>query len=324
MHELHRRTLLSGLAVFAAGGAAMARTGPAPAWRNEAINGRRTIRSLPRAAAAIVYLFHGSGGSEAFANRLHTRRVIEKLSARGYGFAAAASGDREPPAQWDLRSIEPDRNPDVAYMLGLHRTLTDRGEIDRATPVFTMGMSNGGGFANLFAVAARTRGLTVKGVADYMGPIPAPAREQAALSGGFPPLFVVLGENDGLVSAETVGAVADGLKAAGAQVERHLLREQLVTAETFRDVPGLAGEDRSALVTALVASGVIDAGGRRLIFRDRAKLGRAEMADLGQRMPQGPAARDVLNEVLIAWAGHQMRSDLADPQVRFFDRQLGR
>lgn len=315
---------MSGLAAFAAGGAAMAQTSPQPAWRNEVMNGRRTIRGLPAAPVAIVYLFHGSGGSEAFASRLHTRRVIEKLSARGYGFAAAASGDREPPAQWDLRSVEPGQNPDVAYLLDLHQALTDRGEIERGLPVFTMGMSNGGGFANLFAVAARTRGLTVKGVADYMGPIPAPAREQALQAGGFPPLFLVLGENDGLVSADTVGALADRLKAAGAQVERHLMREQLVTADTFRDVPGLGPDGRSALVKALAANGVLDAGGRRLVFRDRARLGRAEMAELAQRMPQGPAARDVLNELLIAWAGHQMRSDLADQQARFFDRQLGR
>lgn len=324
MRHMHRRSLMCGLAVLAGGGAAMAQTAPNPAWRNEVIKGRRTIRNLPAAPVAITYLFHGSGGSETFANRLHTRRVIDKLSARGYGFAAAASGDRDPPARWDLRSVEPGQNPDVAYMLDLHQVLIDRGEIGPRTPVFTMGMSNGGGFANLFAVAARTRGLTVKGIADYMGPIPAPARDHAELSGGFPPLFVVLGENDGLVSAEAVSALSDRLKVAGAQVERHLMRERLVTADTFQNIPDLGQGDRSALVATLVTNEVIDAVGRRLVFRDRTKLGRVEMAELAQRIPAGPAARDVLNELLIAWAGHQMRSDLAEQQVQFFERQLAR
>ena len=301
----------------------MAQVRPSATWRNENINGRETIRSIPPTPIAIVYLFHGSGGSEAFATRLHSRRVVEKLLGSRYGFAAAPSADREPPAQWDLRSIDPDLNADVAYMLNLHQTLIGRGEISRETPLFTMGMSNGGGFANLFAVSAATRGLTVKAIADYMGPIPLPAREQARSLGHFPPLFVVLGENDGLVSSETVGNVAASLKSAGSQVELHLMREHRVTADTFRDVPRLTTDGQTALVTALVTKGVLDAQGRRLIFRDRPKLGRAEMAELAQLMPKGPAARDALNELLIAWAGHQMRSDLADQQVRFFDRQLG-
>ena len=50
----------------------------------EAIDGRNTIRRVPAQPRAIVYLFHGSGGSETFATRLHSRRVLARLEAAGY------------------------------------------------------------------------------------------------------------------------------------------------------------------------------------------------------------------------------------------------
>lgn len=184
-----------------------------------------------------------------------------------------------------------------------------------------MGMSNGGGFANLFAVAAKSRGLPVRGVADNMGPIPAQARVPGV---DHPHLFLVVAENDGLVSAATVTRVSDGLAAGGTRVERHLAREAVVTADTFRDIEGLSAPDRRAILEQLVAKGVIDASGRRLVFRDRPAIERPEMRALEGMMPAGPHARDVLNELIIAWAGHQMRSDLADAQVRFFEVALRR
>ena len=288
----------------------------------EVIAGRNTVRSIPKEPVAIVYMFHGSGGSEAFATRLHSRRILEKLSARGYGFAASASADRDPPEQWDNRSIDPGSNADVAYMLELHSALIRRGEIGPGTPVFTTGMSNGGGFANLFAVAAKAKGLPVRGVADYMGPIPAPSREAAGKT--YPPLFVVVSENDGLVSAETVTGLAHRLSEAGTSVELHLTREKVVTAETFKVIPGMSQADRKKTLQALMNGGVLDVGGHRLVFKNKTKIDRPEMAELASMMPPGPAARDVMNELLIAWAGHQMRSDLADDQVRFFDKALGR
>ena len=287
----------------------------------EAIDGRNTIRRVPAQPRAIVYLFHGSGGSETFATRLHSRRVLARLEAAGYAYLAAASGDRGPPARWDLRSLDPGANADVAFMLATHEALIRRGEIRRDTPVFTMGMSNGGGFANLFAVAAKAKGLPVRAVADYMGPIPAPAR---AASADYPDLFLVVAENDGLVSAATVTTLSEGLAAKGARVERRLVREGRVTPDTFRALEGLDDAARRGIVQHLVAKGVIDAEGRRLVFRDRPALDRPEMASLAGMMPPGPQARDIMNELLIAWAGHQMRSDFAEDQVRFFDAALSR
>ncbi|MBL8769925.1 MAG: hypothetical protein JNK30_00965 [Phenylobacterium sp.] len=314
-----RREVLAGLAAAPAMGFA-----PAGAEVRETIEGRPTLRNIPRKPVGLVYLFHGTGGSEAFATRRHTRILTGKLLARGYGVAAAPSGRRTAPVQWDLGSVGSAENADIAYMLALHETLIRRGEIERATPVFTTGMSNGGGFANVFGVGALRAGLPVRAIADYMGPIPAAARPPAVAARDYPPMFLVLGENDGLVSAQTVGDVARSLAEAGATVELHQPREQAVSPATFGVIEGLGDEARRAIFQGLVDAAVLDAAGRRLVFRDRPVLGRPEMAELARMIPAGPHSRDVMDELLIAWSAHQMRSDFADAQLRFFERHRGR
>jgi dienelactone hydrolase len=293
---------------------------PAPPVTAEAINGRPTLRYLPPHPKGIVYFFHGSGGSEAFARRIHSQRVIAALIAAGYGYLAAPSLDREV-KRWDLTSLDPAANADVAYMLAVHKALIAKGEITAATPVFTTGMSNGGGFANLFAAAARAQGLPVKAVADYMGPFPAAMRgaDPKALA----PTLLVLSHNDGLVSAEQTGAIAARLRAAGARIEAHVNEEHRTCAATFTLVPGLDAAQREELAAkVLPAAGLADPAGRRLAYRDKPVIDRAAMADLLSRLPQGPQARAISDELLIAWAGHQMRSDYAARQVAFFDQAL--
>lgn len=324
MTEFTRRSLILAAAAAATAPAALAQPAapdievPAKA---EILEGRNTLRHIPAGAKALVFLLHGSGGSEQFATRLHSRRVVRRMIDARYGYVSAPSLQREPPTRWDLTSADPAANPDMAYLLGLHRSLVARGEIGRDTPLFTLGMSNGGGCANLFAVVAKRAGLPLAGVADYMGPIPAAARQAGLAAGDWPPLFIVLGEVDGLVLRSNVEPVARKLAADGAEVELHIITEQPVTTDTFADIPGLGPERRAAILTGLEELKVIDAEGRRLVFRDRPLIDRAEMADL-RRMTAGIGGRDVANELVIAWGGHQFRSDLIAPQLAFFERAL--
>lgn len=293
---------------------------PVPPARVETLNGRPTIRYMPPHPRGVVYVFHGSGGSETFATRPHTQRVLSALIAAGYGYASAPSLDRTAARRWNLTSLDPAANPDVAYMLSLHKALIARGDITAETPVFTMGMSNGGGMANLYAAAAKAQGLPVTAVADYMGSFPAPLREAVPDPHQLTPTLVILSHNDGLVSAERVGAVAAELSKAGAAVELHVNPERRVCAATFALLPDMTAAQREALVhKTLTDAGVIDANGDRLMFRDKAVIGRDEMAELAKALPEGRQGRQIMDELLIAWAGHQMRSEFASRQVEFFD-----
>lgn len=293
--------------------------GPRPLY--ESILGRPTLRHIPKSPRGIIYLFHGSGGSEAFAARLHTRRVLAPLIAAGFGFVAAPSLDRTDVRRWRLDSLDPAVNPDVNYMLSLHREMVRRGEIGDATPVFTMGMSNGGGFANLFAAAAKAQGLPVTAVANYMGPFPAAMRGAESVA----PTLVVVGQTDGLVAADAVAQVASELRRKGAQIEVHLVAERRVCASDLALVADLTPAMAEALIRErMPAWGVLDANGARQVFLEDPLIDRADMAALGRMLaPAGASARDVMNELLIAWGAHQMRSDFADRQLAFFQAALG-
>ncbi|MEI7932652.1 MAG: hypothetical protein WCI21_06320, partial [Alphaproteobacteria bacterium] len=125
-----------------------------------------------------------------------------------------------------------------------------------------------------------------------------------------------------LVAREIVEPVANGLKAGGTRVELHVTHEGPVTADTFKAIPGVTATDRDAIVASLVDAKIIDSSGRRLVFKDKPKIGLAEINDLNTRVPAGPHQRDIANELLIAWGSHQMRSDFTDQQVAFFTAAL--
>ena len=307
---------------------APARTTPPPPV-SEAIGGRPVLRYLPPHPKGVIYLFHGTGGSERFATRLETVRTLAPLVAADYGYVAAPSADRVDPIRWKVDDASP-ANPDIAYMLALHRALIAKGEIDARTPVFTMGMSNGGSFANLYAMAARREGLPVAAVADYMGPFPASMRPALADPKALAPTLVVLSRNDGLVSTPNVSEIAGRLAAGGARVEMHVNEEHAVCAETFAVLPGLSPAARAKLVgETLPAAGIIDASGRRTVFTADKAITREDIQALVARLQPLPLdgaapAREVANVLLIAWAAHQMRSDFADRQLAFFDAALPR
>jgi dienelactone hydrolase len=295
---------------------------PTPPVHSDMMGGRQVLSYVPAHAKGIVYLFHGSGGSETFATRVHTARVLSALIAAGYGYAASASLDRDV-KRWDVSSLDPKANRDVAYMLGLHKALIEKGAITAKTPVFTMGMSNGGAFANLYATAAKQQGLPVVAVADYMGPFPAPMRDLLKDARALPSTFLVLSERDGLVDAKRVTEIASQLKAAGGKIEVHLNTEHTVCPATFTVVPGLDAAQREDLVAkVLPAAGLIDAKGARAVFTDKPVMDRDALLELYRRTPGGPQSRLIADELIIAWAGHQMRSEYAARQVAFFDAAL--
>lgn len=297
----------------------------APPAVRETIAGRTTLRYLPKRPRGVVYMFHGTGGSETFAQRTHSQRVIAELTAAGYGYLAAPSLDRSKSRRWDLSSADPATNPDLAYMLAIHEALITKGDIARDTPVFTMGMSNGGGFANLFGAVAKAQGLPVRAVADYMGPFPAALRDAVRQGGAanLPPTLLILSRNDGLVSSEQTDSVAQRLKREGARIEVHLNEEKRICPATFALVAGLNADGRSRMVTTILpAAGITDPAGDRILFRDRPAIGREEVTELRLRLADIPEARAIEEALLIAWAGHQMRSDYARRQVEYFDAAL--
>jgi dienelactone hydrolase len=294
----------------------------AQAVRTEVIDGRNTVRMIPAKPRAIIYLFHGSGGSEGFATNPTTVKTLEAFVKAGYGYAASASLQRTDPMRWDLSSGDPKTNPDLAWMLALHKKLVAAGEISATTPVFTMGMSNGGGMANLFGSVAKIEGLPVKGVADYMGPFPAPMAAMLQAGKLPPPTFVVAAEHDGLVNAQNVLANAEKVKAAGQTVETHLATEAVLKRDAFMSIEGVDAAASSAIFDDLVTRKLIDASGKRLVFAGQGTFPREDLAKLLTLLPAGANQRAIHRVLVSTWAGHMMRSDYAAQQFAFFEAAL--
>lgn len=326
MSGMHR-AMLAGLVLAAslfapiAAPVATAQTPDAP--RSEQIEGRNTLRYIPAEPRGLIFLFHGSGGSENFATNDATQQTLAPFMKAGYGFAASASLQREEPQRWDLTSGDPQVNADVAYMLDLHRRLVASGEIKADTPVFTMGMSNGGGMANLFGLAAKQAGLPVKAVANYMGPFPAPMTAMIASGAKPAPTFVVVAERDGLVSHANVLAAAGRVKEMGVTVETHLKTETTLTPTAFTGIGGMDTAASAAIFDNLVKLGVVDASGKRLFATGKPTITREDQAALRDMLPEGENRRAIYSALLTTWGAHMMRSDLADEQFAFFEAARG-
>ena len=143
---------LSPLPTFAASGNAQNLGPEAAASRQylpEAIEGefqgRPVLKAIPKNPRGLVFLFHGSGGTVRFAQRNETTAAFKPLAGLGYGWAASQSAQREPPTRWLNTDANVTSNPDLAYMLSFYRNLVETGQISKETPIFTLGMSNGGG-----------------------------------------------------------------------------------------------------------------------------------------------------------------------------------
>lgn len=320
------RNLFAGLAILVMSGACLqAASGQeAPGYLEEkAIAGRPVVLAIPENPRAIIYLFHGTGGSENFATNATTQRVLKRFVAAGYGYVATSSAQRTGPARWQLEDADPSTNADLRYMVDLHRHLVRSGAFGERTPIFSMGMSNGGGMANLFGLAARKAQLPMTGVADYLGPFPAAMLATARSSRATPPpTFVVVAENDGLVDAERVLAAAGRIAGAGIPVETHVARETLVQPGDFMVIAGVEASQSQTIFDDLVSRGIIDRTGKRLVLTDHESFGREAEVALQALLPPGDSQRLIHRVLVEKWAGHVMRSDFAAEQFAFFEAAL--
>ncbi len=280
-------------------------------------DGRRYLIAMPESPSGLVFLFHGSRGSADFALRDTVQDILDPLFAAGFGIVASESADRTNVRRWLNQPADTDGNVDLAFMLGLHTHLIGSTPITEETPVFTMGMSNGGGFATLFGIVAKAEGRPVAAIANYMGPLPASGRALVRQGVQVPPLFMVLAENDGLVNNDNILKGVAFLKAQGARVDVYTATPVPVTAEAIVPLTDFPLARAQAFVAFLTERGLIDAGGNRLYNKGQA-LTREMLQDLRPMMDESGFGRQAFNAVLILWAGHRMRSDYADEQIRFF------
>jgi dienelactone hydrolase len=271
------------------------------------------VSSIPTHPRGVVYLFHGTAGGVGFADRLETVDMLNHLTTAGYGVVVTESTDRAS-KQWDSGSLSLSTNPDLARLAALHASLVAGGRITDATPILAIGMSQGAGFASVFARAFHDAGYPVRAIAPSHGQIPAVVR---AAGGPGVPIFTALGANDTTVPNDRVVRQIADLQAQGLAAEVTIEPEVPLGAGRFLRVPGVDGPTADAIFAALVRAGLWDAQGRRRVGIDQVEAslpGVALPASLG-----GVQRQAVHDEIDVVLAVHQYSATYADRTVAFFD-----
>jgi hypothetical protein len=113
---------------------------------------KTTISHLPAGVRGLILFNHGTGGSSNFIEKPEARYLALLAIARGFGVlgteaeeVVAGDLDGNLKIRWDASLL--DSNVDLANLDRLIADLRAMGAIYAATPLFVLGMSNGGAFS---------------------------------------------------------------------------------------------------------------------------------------------------------------------------------
>jgi len=277
---------------------------PRTARETTEFEGIAVVGVLPAEPRGLVFVFHGSGGSESFVDQTETTDVLNQLEDAGYGWVATASVDRDGDRAWSLVSADPESNPDLGRMFRLHSGLVDAGCIPADIPLHGLGMSNGARFTGLWADVMRREGLNVASAVMAMGTVDRRIEDVTV-----PTLFVTA-VNDTVVSPGRIAAQHATARAAGADVRLVTLAQRPVSLSRFTRIPGIDRNTAQAIFTGLSTAGFIDGAGE---LQGRAGSAAKVVRRLGVDLTASQR-REVINQVSADLALHQFNA-VAAPDI---------
>ena len=286
---------------------------PHYAASSSTFEGFPVISYVPPNPTGIVFLFHGTNGSANIATKLEMVDMLNHLTAHGYGFVSTSSTNRTA-KQWDNASLSLSANPDLARLARLRASLVAVGRITNQTPIYAIGMSQGAGFASVFAQAFENAGYPVAAIAPSHGPIPFVVRASGGLA--VPGLFA-LGRNDPVVDNAQIVAQVAQVAQSGVPTELHIEPETLLRPARFLRVPGIDSATADAVFSAAVTAGLYDPSGHRLV-----SIGAVEAAFPDLPLPASLTVdqkRMLVDETEVVLAVHVYSATYANQTVAFFD-----
>jgi hypothetical protein len=191
--------------------------------------------------------------------------------------------------------------------------MVDTTAMTSATPLYGLGMSNGARFVSLWGQSWRDAGYPVKAIAMYMGRIAA-APSAAGLT---VPTYFVTATNDVTSPLGPIVADYNRTRALGTPAALTIAQEQPLSALRFLRIPGIDGDEANAIFNTFVATGAWDSHGNRLV-----PVADADSRAVNATLPASvrPQRAEIINQVRLVLAEHQMRGDVKVPVADFFDR----
>jgi hypothetical protein len=310
------KRLLAGAAVATALLTGCAVT-PAVQWQRSTFEGFDVISYVPEHPRGIVYLFHGTGGSARFAEKVETTDVLNRLVARGYGFVSTSSTERTGDRRWNVADPSLTTNPDLARLTRLQAHIVATTPVEANTPLVGIGMSNGARFVTLWGQSGRNAGYPVKAIWASHGRTADPYEPRGQLT--VPTVFST-SENDFTVA--TGGVVGSYLRAhnAGTPSELYISKERNLNTAQYQRVPGIDQQKANQIFFSLVATGAWDGQGKRIDPDVQDAAAKA----LGANLPGSvaPVRSEIDSESLLILAAHQFTAEYASQAIAFFDRYV--
>jgi len=290
----------------------------------------KTIRyAAPANPLGLMLLLHGTGGSSAMAEKPESKYLVLSAMARGY---AVVAPEAEEVAQGDMNNDGKVRwnpgltsdNVDLANLNELILWARTQGLISAATPLYVVGMSNGGAMSvSLGAVAASDvaasfPALRFAAAVSYC----ASGRSSAAATTTTPTAWLLCAHDDNdEVSNEEAYANSASLEARGIDTEVDAHPATPLNGARFTRVEGVSEAESEAIVGELTASGFVGTDGLFTVPTDdiiAAVQNSPEAYPTLAAMPGGILS-DVVDQVRVMQAEHQLYSDWAARTMDFLD-----
>jgi pimeloyl-ACP methyl ester carboxylesterase len=274
--------------------------------QHDSVEGRKVHYYFPSAPTGVIMFFHGSGyaADEWIESEAEITRFICPAVAAGYGFVATESEDRVS-REWDLNA-SPDDNRDLQAVHTMLELFVARGAIAADTPVYAVGVSQGGRFASLAAHELRFAGQAI-----YVGV-------------GQPDIFAVttvptiwcLAQNDPVIDAREAWGNYTRLRSRGVEAAFMLHQPAPLCPDCFLGIAGIDAAESQRLFAEMEAQGYLDAAH---FLRENPRFSAWEQ-DVAGNYPA--AVRHDLRHLLWAtYAEHEFFSECTVPVLRFFSGQ---
>jgi len=290
---------------------------PSVQWQRSTFEGFEVISYVPEHPRGMAYLFHGTGGSARFADRIETTDVINRLVAKGYGFVSTSSTERTGNRRWNVFDASLSTNPDLARLARLQAHLVTTTGVQATNPLVGIGMSNGARFVTLWGQAWRNAGYPVRAIWASHGRIAPPFADPGQLT--VPTVFST-SQNDFTVPPGDIAEAFVRTRNAGTPTEFHASQERDLSARPYERIPGIDANESRQIVDAYVATGVWNAQGVRVEPDIQRAAARAAAVTLPASVRAQAGA--IQDQTALQLAVHQFTAEYADQVIAFFERYV--
>jgi hypothetical protein len=284
-------------------------------FNHTTFEGSDVISYVPENPRGVVYVFHGTGGSAAFAERVETVDVLNQLIARGYGFVSTSSTERTGDRRWNVFDPSLTTNPDLARLARLHAQVVAFTPAVATTPLLGIGMSNGARFVTLWGQTWKNAGYPLKAIWASMGRVAPPVSGPGALT--VPTVFSTA-VNDFTSPPGPIIQDYAVTRQAGTPAELYVSGERKLSPYPYLRIPGIDGGEANAIFDALVDTGVWNEEGTRIVPDVEQAATQATNAQLPPSVT--PQAAQIRDETALQLAVHQFTAEYGLQVRAFFDR----